>query len=184
VFTPLGAPVRGQVSATARETFGCVALSAPSDGSSLAVTLAHEVQHAKLTALMDLFPLIWPGTDVRGYAPWQPEPRPLDALLHGAYAYVGVTRFWRRQRQLERHPSAALHAHTEFARWRVAARDVTVSLLGSGRLMPHGRLLAMGMLRSLNQWCRDDVPADALLAAARTAKRHKDQWLRRHGPLL
>ncbi|WP_256862800.1 HEXXH motif-containing putative peptide modification protein [Microbispora sp. GKU 823] len=57
VFTPLTAPDQGLSSATSRETFGCIALSTPPDPHTLAVTLAHETQHAKLSALLDIVPL-------------------------------------------------------------------------------------------------------------------------------
>ena len=57
VLTPLRPPAQGQLSASSREVFGCVALSPPADGRSLAVTLVHEVQHAKLAAILDLVPL-------------------------------------------------------------------------------------------------------------------------------
>src|SRR5262249_27795039 len=65
VLTPLAAPPQGQSSATSRETFGCVALSTPPDAVSFAVTLAHETQHAKLSALLDIVPLTKPDDGSR-----------------------------------------------------------------------------------------------------------------------
>lgn len=80
VLTPIRGPRHGQDSATSRETFGTVALSDPPDGLWLAVTLAHEVQHAKLTALTDVVELFRPGDwPARHYAPWRDIPgRPMD----------------------------------------------------------------------------------------------------------
>lgn len=83
VLTPLVAPPGGQSSSTSRETFGCVALSTPPDAAALAVTLAHETQHAKLSALLDLVPLTLPDDGSRYYAPWRDDPRPVPGLLQG-----------------------------------------------------------------------------------------------------
>ena len=69
VLTPLDAPSCGQVSATSRETFGCVALSAPADPPTFAVTLACEVQHAKLPALLDVVKLTHRDDRKLYYAP-------------------------------------------------------------------------------------------------------------------
>ncbi|WP_449066679.1 HEXXH motif domain-containing protein, partial [Planomonospora algeriensis] len=144
VLTPLVAPARGQSSASSRETFGCVALSTPPDATTFAVTLTHETQHAKLSALLDLVPLTRPDDGSRHYAPWRPDPRPIPGLLQGAYAYLGVTGFWRRQRRLET-GEAALEAEAEFSQWRAAARLVAGTLLRSGRLTPPGEAFVAAM---------------------------------------
>jgi uncharacterized protein len=51
VLTPLRPPPHGQISASSREVFGCIGLSPPADYHALALTLAQEVQYAKLGAL-------------------------------------------------------------------------------------------------------------------------------------
>jgi HEXXH motif-containing protein len=181
VFTPICAPAGSQVSSTARESFGAIALSLPADDLTMAVTLAHEVQHAKLMGLEDLFPLIYPSGQDRYYAPWRDDPRPLGGLLHGAFAYLGVAGFWRRQRLCENTDARANRAHTEFARWRQAARDVADFLTRSDRLTPQGRLVVDVMARNLNQWCAEHVPAQALRAAQVAAAKHQSRWLRDHG---
>ena len=117
VLTPLRQPPHGQISASSREVFGCVALSPPADGLTLAVTLADEAQHAKLGAILDLVTLTRPDDGRRYYAPWRDDPRPIGGLLQGAYAYLGVSGFWRWQRQADQ-GAAAAHAHVEFARGR------------------------------------------------------------------
>jgi uncharacterized protein len=75
-------------------------MSAPPDPIIGTVTLTHEIQHVKLGALLDLVTLTLPDDGRRYYAPWRDDPRPLGGLLHGVYAYLGVTEFWRRQRNL------------------------------------------------------------------------------------
>lgn len=180
VFTPLRPPEAGQVSATSRETFGCIALSAPVDACSLAVTLAHETQHAKLSALLDVVPLLGPDDGSRHYAPWRPDPRPLSGLLQGAYAYLGVTAFWRTQRRLARGAEETF-AHAEFARWRAAAYGVTRVIAASGRLTPAGEAFVAGMERTLAPWLEEPVPADAAELARQAAERHLNRWRERNG---
>ena len=180
VLTPLRSPRRGQVSASSPEVFGCVALSPPAGGRALAVTLAHEVQHAKLAALLDLVTLTLPDDGRRYYAPWRDDPRPIAGLLHGAYAYLGVSGFWRWQREQE-HDSAAIQAHAEFARWRDAATLATSTLLASGRLTEEGTAFVSGMRGTLRGWAADEVPGAALNLARADREQHLASWRRRHG---
>ncbi|MEU9868805.1 HEXXH motif domain-containing protein [Actinomadura sp. NPDC048021] len=169
-------------SATSREHFGCVALSLPVDPTQLAVTLVHEAQHGKLAAIMDAVRLL-PGDDARRYyAPWRPDPRPFSGLLHGTYAFLGVARFWRRQRWLER-GEQALAAHLEYAQWREAVR------LGLVQLCSHDRLPALtvrfvrGMRHVLDQWSAEPVPGPAAALAAERSAAHRARWIAANGPL-
>nr|BFE78758.1 hypothetical protein GCM10020093_013590 [Planobispora longispora] len=180
VLTPLTPPAQGQSSATSRETFGCVALSTPPDVPTLAVTLTHETQHAKLSALLDIVPLAKPDDGSRYYAPWRPDPRPVPGLLQGAYAYLSVTDFWRRQRHLET-GEAAVEAGAEFSRWREAARLVTGTLIDSGRLTDEGMVFASEMARRLDHWAHETVPPDARELARERADRHLTRWRETNG---
>jgi HEXXH motif-containing protein len=179
VFTPLAPPPDGMSSATSRETFGCIAMSTPPDAHALAVTLTHETQHAKLSALLDVVPLTKPDNGARYYAPWRPDPRPAAGLLQGTYAYVGVTDFWERQRHLES-GEAAIRANAEFARWRAGARQVADTLLDSGALTEPGEVFVRRMARRLDEWAREPVPAEAAALAAGAADRHRSLWRERN----
>ncbi|MET8863534.1 HEXXH motif domain-containing protein [Nonomuraea sp. NPDC004580] len=181
VFTPLAPPQEGMgmASATSRETFGCIAMSTPPDAHALAVTLTHETQHAKLSALLDVVPLTKPDNGRRYYAPWRPDPRPASGLLQGTYAYVGVTGFWERQRHLESGESA-IRANAEFARWRSGARQVAGTLLGSGALTEEGEVFVGRMARRLDEWAREPVPAAAAALAEGAADRHRSLWRERN----
>jgi uncharacterized protein len=139
VLTPLTPPEQGLRSATSTETFGAIGMSTPPDEHALAVSLAHEAQHAKLGALTDVVALTKPDDGSRYYAPWREDPRPVTGLLHGVYAHLGVAGYWRRQRVHERGDSA-LRAHTEFARWRDASVLAARTLAASGRLTSEGEL--------------------------------------------
>jgi HEXXH motif-containing protein len=144
-----------------------VFLSLGPDARSVAVTLAHELQHTKLVALMDLFPLLRPDPAERFYAPWRDDPRPLAGLLHGTYAHLGVAGFWRRERDHDE------GGHVEFARWRAAALDATATMLGSGRLTEIGRDFVTGMAEVLAGWADEPVPATALERARALADEHR-----------
>ncbi|MET8869380.1 HEXXH motif-containing putative peptide modification protein [Nonomuraea sp. NPDC004580] len=178
VVVPIAPPEAGTRSATARTAYGSVAMSWPHDARSAALTLTHEVQHAKLTMLMDLFDLVRPGARGHYYAPWRDDPRPAAALLQGAYAHMGVAGFWR----AERHVTADSEvAHSEFARWRDAAHEACLTLLTSGTVTALGRRFVEGMLETLAAWRAERVPAEASALARRAATRHRLQWAARHG---
>jgi HEXXH motif-containing protein len=180
VFTPLAPPARGQVSASSRHAFGTIALSAPPDACSLAVTLAHEIQHAKLSALLDVVTLLAPDDASRHYAPWREDPRPLSGLLQGAYAFLGVTGFWRTERAAAG-DGEAIRAHAEFARWREAVSLVVDTLLASGRLTEPGEAFVAGMVRTLRSWAGESVPPEAAELARREADEQRARWIRNNG---
>ncbi|SDK60562.1 HEXXH motif-containing protein [Nonomuraea jiangxiensis] len=180
VLTPLTDIPGDQISGSSREAFGCIALSTPPDAVAFALTFAHEVQHGKLSALLDVVPLLLPSPGERYYAPWRNDPRPLGGLFQGAYAYVGVSGFWRRQRLLER-GEAAVAAEAEFFRWREAAEGATRVIAGSGRLTPHGERFVGRMAATLAAWREEEVSPAAIARARRDAADHRDQWESRNG---
>ncbi|HEU5421147.1 MAG TPA: HEXXH motif-containing putative peptide modification protein [Streptosporangiaceae bacterium] len=182
VLTPLAiaAPSQAQAHATSRDTFGCVAMSLPRDGRSLALALTHEVQHAKLAALLDLVALVRPtATSARYYAPWRDDPRPIAALLHGTYAFLGVAGYWQRQRQHET-GELALSAHAEFARWHSATAGAVRDLATSGSLTGLGRRFLAGMEATVQLRGRASVPSEAARLARTAAMMHREQWRRLH----
>jgi uncharacterized protein len=181
VLVPLLAPSSGRVSSSSPETFGAIALSEPSDSGTLAVTLAHELQHLKLSALLDIVPLTLPDDGRVFYAPWRDDPRPISGLLQGAYAFLGVSGFWRRQRHLET-GEAGIRANAEFARWRSAAAQVVAILGSSDRLTPAGLDFVQGMARTLSAWQAEAVPAEAQMLAQHEAARHLAKWRAANGP--
>jgi HEXXH motif-containing protein len=179
VLTPLRPPPSGVRSVTSHETFGAIGMSLPGDAVTVAVTFAHEVQHAKLCALLDQVALVSPDDGRRFYAPWRPDPRPASGLLQGAYAFLGVADFWRRQRYLET-GDRAVRAHAEFARWRKAALGVAELLSASGSLTDDGRVFVDGMLTTLRRLNVESVPAQAHQMAERNAGEHLARWRSRY----
>ena len=184
VLTPLRRPAHGQVSSSSREAFGGVALSPPASALALAALLAQEAQHAKLGALLDLVTLTEPDDGQRYDAPWCDHPRcadawcedarrdggrcdgaqPAGALLQRAYGCLGVSGFWRWQREAEDRASAA-RARQEYRRWRDAAATATRVLRASSQLTGAGHAFAAGLGATLQAWADEDVPPGALSRA-------------------
>ncbi|GLW91254.1 aKG-HExxH-type peptide beta-hydroxylase [Actinokineospora globicatena] len=170
--TPLEPSDVGEASATVGDALGCVFLSLSADAEMMAVTLAHEVHHAKLTVLMDLFPLFDTADDRLFYAPWRTDPRPVAGLLHGAYAHLAIAGFWRERRQL----AESARAHQEFARWREATWTVSQILLDSGALTPLGHRFVCGIRDRVQVWLSEAVPASDLRTATRLLAEHRQRW--------
>lgn len=179
-IVPRSRPASGEVSTSSAEAFGAIALSLPPDPVTFAVTITHEVQHLKLGALLDVVTLTQPDDGRRYYAPWRDDPRPIYGLLQGAYAYLGVSGFWRRQRALSGDDRLA---DLEYARWRVAAARTVKTIRSSGRLTDAGLEFTDGMARTLNKWCAEPLPEHAELVARREADAHLDQWQAANGPI-
>ena len=176
VIVPCQAPESGRFSTSSPQSFGAIAMSRQPDKYSCAETLVHETQHLKLCALLELVALTLPDDGQRYYAPWRTDPRPVSGLLQGAYAFLGVSGFWRGQRQSVPELPVRRHAQAEFARWRDGVALVVGTLLDSGRLTEAGQDFVGEMARVLDAWGKESVPRDALKFAQREAQRHLAQW--------
>ncbi len=163
-------PNRG-VNATSRESFGASAMSRPPDPVTLAAALVHEFQHAKLNALVDLMDLYRPA-ETRHYAPWREDPRPIGGLLHGAYAYLGVSDFWRTQATVA---TDAAYAQMEFARWSDRTSRVMDVLLNSGDLTATGECFVQGM-RARITTLTAGVPDEPGQMARTASADHRLRW--------
>ncbi|MBD0422396.1 hypothetical protein H0H10_25110 [Streptomyces sp. TRM S81-3] len=84
-----GAPV----SATLRAAPCAVLTQLPAGGRELAESLVHETHHTKLAALNELLPLCRPDGTALHHVGWRPDPRPVPAVLQGAYAHLALTDF-------------------------------------------------------------------------------------------
>lgn len=173
VIVPRQEPRSGTASTSSSEAFGAIAMSEPPDPLSCAETFVHEVQHLKLSAVQDLVTLTLPDDGSRYYAPWRDDPRPASGLLQGAYAFLGVSRFWREQRKYMGNES---RADIQYARWREAVEEVAASLRASEMLTDAGQSFVDGMTLELRRWRHDNVPAQAVNLARRAAQSHRDRW--------
>ncbi|WND34404.1 HEXXH motif-containing putative peptide modification protein [Streptomyces sp. BB1-1-1] len=167
------APPAVAVSASSGDSFGAMLISRPGSALALAETLVHEFQHSKLAALLHLFPLLDDDREERFYAPWRADPRHLTGLLHGAYAFTGVTGFWRDRLAEPEHAEAAAY---HFALRRLQSRLVVRTLLTSARLTAPGRRLVEGLARTLDGWLRVPVDPAARSRARTAASLHRTQW--------
>lgn len=176
VIVPFQAPESGLVSTSSSQSFAAVGMSRQPDKYTCAETLVHETQHLKLCALLDLVRLTRPDDGQRYYAPWRTDPRPAASLLQGAYAFLGVSGFWRVQRQVAKEPAVRQRAQAEFARWREGAALAVQTLRGSGQLTAAGQEFAAEMAQVLDAWRREPVPGDALTLARHQADSHLARW--------
>jgi uncharacterized protein len=182
VVVPLSRAPRGQLSSSSPDAFGAIAMSRPPDPQTCAVTLSHEVQHVKLGALLDIVDLTLPDDGRRYYAPWRADPRPVSGLLQGAYAYMGVTSFWRTRRRLAQGPDR-LRADGQFALWRSGTARVIETLLSSALLTADGLDFVQHMSKTVADWRSEPVSARARAFARRESARHLAQWELDNGPV-
>ncbi len=184
--TPLAAAESGRsISAAARQAFGAVGIARPPASDQLALLLVHEFQHVKLGAVLDGHDLFDPADSRLYYAPWRPDPRPLEGLLQGTYAHLAVTEYWRSRlrdlRQDGRTAGAADHAELEFTRWRAHTADAVETLAGSGSLTPLGQRFADGMRATVAPWLDEPVARHAVVAARDAAEATRTAWLAHQG---
>jgi hypothetical protein len=161
-------PAARGISATSADAFGAVAMSEPADPTALAVGLLHEIQHSLLNAVRYLFDL-QDRPDALGYSPWRDDPRPAAGVLHGAYAYLTVTRFWGTRRA---DPLAAF----EFARWRAAVLTAAQDLLDGGTLTAAGTRFVTALRAEVQPWLAEPVPAPVARLATGANADHHLRW--------
>ncbi|GGQ64443.1 aKG-HExxH-type peptide beta-hydroxylase [Couchioplanes azureus] len=158
-------PAARGISATSADAFGAVAISEPADPAAFAVGLLHEAQHSILNAVLYLFDLL-EAPDALGYSPWRDDPRPASGILHGAYAYLAVTRFWRTL------PDDPL-ARFEFARWRAA---VAAAADGLPDLTPAGERFVGALRAEVRPWLDEPVPPRIRRLAEGANRDHHLRW--------
>jgi HEXXH motif-containing protein len=171
-----GTPFFRPRSATSGWTFGAIGTSLPQSDKSLAEALVHEFQHLLLGAVEDLIPLVNADQDTEfGYAPWRDDPRPAGGRLHGSYAYLGVSAFWRQECQLGL-PDERLQSAVSYARWRTAALGTARALASSAALTQAGRSFVAALAAKLASWQADRVSAEAEVLANDSRIEHHARW--------
>lgn len=160
-------------SGTARDAFGALGLTRPQSGADFAVTLVHEFQHSKLSALLDLTKLFVSDGSERHFAPWRTDPRPTGGLSQGVYAFLGVADAWRALRAA---PDLAEEATREFAIVRRQVDAGLTALEGSAELTPRGHEFAAGLRKSLDRFLAEVVPKSDVLAAEQALAERRRAW--------
>ncbi|GAB2887921.1 hypothetical protein GCM10022245_24030 [Streptomyces mayteni] len=172
-------PHRGTSSLSSSEAFGGVVLTEPPDATQLAVTLVHEFRHMWLNAILDTTELIEPpvmSPDERFYAPWRNDPRPLEGLFHGVFAFCGVTDFWLRASRAAGDDRARRQARFEFAYWRIQTWDTLAALRTNPRLTAAGRRFLRATAESATVWRDEPVPEDIAGLARDAVFAHRVLW--------
>lgn len=180
---PSGAPAddSSHSSGTSSGAFGAVLTSTPLSSPLLAAGLTHELQHAKLAALSGLTPLHTAGPERRHWAPWRPDPRPFDGLLHGIYAHLTLAGFWQRLALSLEDPTQRDHAWAASARCRAQVGAVLPLLRGSYLLTDAGRTFAGAMAERHERLREPAPPAGHLVRAAAYVETARTLWLRQYG---
>ncbi|MEZ0093919.1 FxsB family cyclophane-forming radical SAM/SPASM peptide maturase [Streptacidiphilus sp. EB129] len=180
MITPLRpAPGGRDISAAGRNAFGTVGIARPATAESLALLAVHEFQHVKLGAVLDFHDLFDPLDQRLFYAPWRPDPRPLEGLLQGTYAHLAVSEFWRaRTRDQGLDEESARRAQLEFARWRGHTAEAVETLAESGSLTTLGERFAHAMRATVAPWLDEPVENWAVVAAQRSSEETRAQFLR------
>lgn len=184
VLVPLPTTPRFRTaSASYSESVGSALISLPQDAVELAVTMVHEARHSALNALWHQLPLCEEDTpDTEGplfFAPWRGDPRPLPGVLHGAYAFSGVTEFWRVERRALSGRAADL-AHFEYVVWRTAVSEALATLRSSSGLTEAGLQFVEGMAVELENRPEEHVPGWPLALARAEVADVRAVWRARH----
>jgi uncharacterized protein len=172
-ITPLSASAARDrdASATSRQAFGAVGIRRPATPERLALLIVHEFQHVKLGAVLDQYDLFDPDDTRLYYAPWRPDPRPLEGLFQGTYAHVAVAEYWRAEQ------GRLARAEVEFARWRAHAAEALETLAGSGSLTGDGARFVAGMRATVEPWLDEPVGGPATREAERLRADTRRSWL-------
>ncbi|MEU6257149.1 HEXXH motif domain-containing protein [Streptomyces sp. NPDC047043] len=170
-------------SSSAGEAFGGISASLPDSPAQLAATLVHEFQHIKLGALIHLEPLLHRAENENDrielfYAPWRDDPRPLEGIIQGIYAFFGVTRFWRAHRR--KSAASSLLADFEFALCRNQVWETLKDVGRHHRLTPTGRRLLRLLSEHCDAWVAEEVSQTGVRLAHEAATDHRARWRAHH----
>jgi HEXXH motif-containing protein len=173
---PRGERLRARA-ASSSDAFGCLLLSEPDEDedvlpAQLGVAVLHEFRHTLLNGLIFLTPL-FEECDELLYAPWRDDPRPLGGLVHGAYAFSGVARYWRTR-------GVEGLAGFEYALWCSAVRTVLGSLREHRALTAPGHALIDSLDEQTAGWHAERVGVREQRLARLATVHHRATWRAHH----
>ncbi|MFE1205484.1 HEXXH motif-containing putative peptide modification protein [Streptomyces sp. NPDC058762] len=174
---------RGSCSATRREAFGGLLSSTPPDAVTLAATVVHELQHAKLAALSDLVTLHRAGPAARYFAPWRTDPRPYDGLLQGTYSHLAMAAFYQRRALVGGLPDRDW-AWAQHARYRAQVGAALPALVGSPDLTVRGRRFVDEMAATHERMAEHPAPRGHVARAQAYVASARALWAQRHASAL
>jgi uncharacterized protein len=121
-----------------------------------------------LAAILDIISLCDNSSELRFFAPWRIDPRPIQALLHGVYAFLGVADMWR---ALATDPETFPQAEARFARIRAQVASAADELATSALLTPAGERFVRGTRQQIDALQEIPVSPATALAAERDLAR-------------
>jgi HEXXH motif-containing protein len=177
-LVPLHTEEKAARSATIRHAFGVFGLSRPPSAAEFAVTIVHEFQHSKLSALLDTVELTDPDDRGRYFAPWRTDPRPLPGLLQGVYAFAGVADTWRALRGV---PALAEEAIRQFADARLQVDRGLTAIEQSNALTRTGETLVARLRDATDAMLAEPVSRDVARSAERRLELTYRRWADQNG---
>jgi HEXXH motif-containing protein len=160
-------------SGTARDSVGALGLTRPRSPEDFALTLVHEFQHSKLSAVLDLVTLYVPGGPERHFAPWRTDPRPTAGLIQGVYAFLGIADTWRGLRAV---PALGHLASDQYSIAREQVHVALTSLEGSAELTAAGRRFTEGLRQALEPMMSEQLPERSVAVGRATLERLRESW--------
>lgn len=179
-LVPLRRPDGGEASGASRHAFGAIGSSLPAEPEFFAELIVHELAHVRLGGLLDIVPLYDDSGAARLHAPWRDDPRPLGALLQGAYAHLAVAAFWR----VQRHRAGALRRDAADERFALLREQSAVAIrtLGTApELTPAGERFVRLMAATSTDLDTDRVDDRLVGGVRRSLRLHRQRWQREHG---
>jgi HEXXH motif-containing protein len=164
-------------SASTGEAFGSAVIAEPDDPAPLAAALVHEFHHIRLGGLLHLVRLHDDDRTERLYAPWREDPRPLGGVVHGIYAFFGVTWCWMAFSGAA--PDDRLAAF-EFAHWRGQTWRTLLAVRDDPALTDAGRRFLAGIEERMRPWQDEPVRPEAAHWADTLTADHYAGWRVRH----
>ncbi|WP_191312875.1 HEXXH motif domain-containing protein [Amycolatopsis bullii] len=164
-------------SASTDDAFGSAVITTPGEPATLAAALVHEFQHVRLGALLQLVRLHDDDHTERLYAPWREDPRPLGGLVHGVYAFFGVSAFWR---AFSKARPDDLVAAFEFAHWRSQSWRTLEAIRDEPALTDAGRRFLGELAAVLGPWQEEPTRSEATHWTKTLEADHEAGWRLRH----
>jgi HEXXH motif-containing protein len=162
-------------SASLRHVFGACGLTRPSSAHDFVVTLVHEFQHSKLSALLDMYQLTDPLAERLYFAPWRTDPRPLASLLQGVYAFAAIADTWLALRD------EIAEAEARFAESRLQVDRGLTAIERSGALTSEGVDFTAALRRTVDKLLTEPVSPSATRSAEQLLSRIRTAWEAHNG---
>jgi HEXXH motif-containing protein len=160
-------------SGTARESIGALGLTKPRSPEDFVITIVHEFQHSKLSAVLDLLKLYDSNGPERHFAPWRTDARPTAGLIQGVYAFLGVADAWR---GLRADPGLAAVAEHQFAEVREQVRVGLEALERSTEVTPGGLRFVTGMRDKFDHMLAEPTSDASVVRARSLLQERRRRW--------